>query len=38
MPVLQNKLAQAKAQSDKLTGDLQKAHDDRERLAKEKNV
>lgn len=38
MPILQNKLAQAKAQVDKLTGDLQKAHDDKERMAREKSV
>lgn len=38
LPILQNKLAQAKAQVDKLTGDLQKAHDDKERVAREKIV
>ncbi|ODM97281.1 Lamin-C [Orchesella cincta] len=38
LPVLQNKLAQAKAQVDKLTSDLQKAHDDKERLAREKSA
>jgi len=33
--VLQNKLQQAKAQIDKLTGDLMRAHDDKERLARD---
>lgn len=36
--VLQNKLAQAKAQIDKLTNDLMKSHDDKDRLAKDNAV
>jgi len=36
--ILQNKLAQAKAQIDKLTGDLMRAHDDKDKLTRDNTV